>query len=227
MDLLASAQDAIGIVFNNRPLLAEALTHSSCANESTSQVTNERLEFLGDAVLGMVIAARLFAIYPDEQEGRLSEFRVRLIRGDTLARAAAKINLGNYLRLGKGEEKTGGRTKPPNLAGALEAVIGAIYLDQGQDVATDFILRILGDELDAVADSGPSNYKSALRGLLQSRQQPAPSYHVVKTSGPVHKPLFTVEVRQGNTVLARMTGSSKKDAEQGAAETVFKSLSND
>ena len=230
MDTLTSVQNAIGIVFNDRSLLAEALTHASYINENPelSPVTNERLEFLGDAVLGQVVAARLFSDFPGEREGRLTEFRARLVRGDTLARVAAGIGLGDYLLLGKGEETTGGRSKPVNLAGALEAVIGAIYLDQGQKAAADFILRILDAELDSIAgDDGHGNYKSELQELLQARRQPAPSYHVVDTSGPDHNRRFTVEVRLADTVLGSGVGRSKKAAEKSAAETILKRLAAD
>jgi len=230
VDLLTSAQDAIGIVFNNRSLLAEALTHASYTNENPElgPVTNERLEFLGDAVLSLVVTARLFGNFPGEREGRLTEFRTRLVRGDTLARIATGIGLGDYLLLGKGEEATGGRSKPVNLAGALEAVIGAIYLDHGQEAATDFILRILGAELDSVADSNShGNYKSELQELLQAHQQPAPSYHVVDTSGPDHNRRFTVEVRLGDTVLGHGVGSSKKAAEKDAARTILQKFATD
>ncbi len=229
MDFLTSAQDAICIVFNDRSLLAEALTHASYTNENPElgPVTNERLEFLGDAILGQVVAARLFDDFPGEREGRLTEFRARLVSGDTLARVAAGIGLGDYLLLGKGEERTGGRSKPVNLAGALEAVIGAIYLDHSHEAAADFILRILDAELDSVADSAPGNYKSELQELLQARQQPAPSYHVVDTSGPGHNRRFAVEVRQGNTVLGRGVGNSKQAAEKDAAETTLRKLAAD
>ncbi len=230
MNAFASAEASIGVVFNDRSLLAEALTHASYTNENPelAPVTNERLEFLGDAVLGQVITTRLFRDFPGEQEGRLTEFRARLVRGDTLARVAAGISLGNHLLLGKGEETTGGRGKPVNLAGALEAVIGAVFLDQGQEVAADFILKILDAELDSVAvAAGHGNYKSELQELLQTRQQPAPSYHVVDTSGPDHNRRFAVEVRLGDTVLGSGVGRSKKAAEKNAAETILERFAAD
>ncbi len=230
MDVLASAQDALGVVFKDRSLLTEALTHASYTNENPElgPVTNERLEFLGDAILGLVVTARLFADFPGEREGRLTEFRARLVRGDTLASVASRIGLGNLLLLGKGEEATGGRSKPVNLAGALEAVIGAVYLDQGQRAAADFILRILDTELDSVAGSDVAdNYKSQLQELLQARQQPAPTYHVVETSGPDHNRRFAVEVRLASTVLGRGVGRSKKAAEKEAAEAILKRLAAD
>ncbi|MEE8353171.1 MAG: ribonuclease III [Dehalococcoidales bacterium] len=230
MDVLASAQDAIGVVFKDRSLLAEALTHASYTNENPElgPVTNERLEFLGDAILGLVVTAQLFRDFPGEREGRLTEFRARLVRGDTLARVAVGIGLGDHLLLGKGEETTGGRSKPANLAGALEAVIGAVYLDQGQEAAADFILRIIDAELDSVAGGDiPGNYKSELQELLQARHQPVPSYHVVETSGPDHNRNFAVEVRLGDTVLGRGVGRSKQAAEKDAAERILKRLAAD
>jgi ribonuclease-3 len=227
---LATAQETLGVYFNNPSLLRQALIHGSFSNENPAlaPVPNERLEFLGDAVLSLVVATRLYLDFPHFSEGEMTRLRAVLVRGDTLARVARDIGLGNYLYLGKGEDATDGRNKTANLAGVLEAVIGAVYLDQGLEMTTDFIRRLLATELaKAVSKRNDANYKSELQELLQAREQSTPSYHVVETSGPDHDKRFTVEVRLDNTVLGKGSGKSKKAAETAAAETVLKHLLND
>lgn len=226
----ATVQKVLGIDFNDPSLLKEALIHGSFSNETPTlaPVPNERLEFLGDAVLDLVVATRLFRDFPQFSEGRMTRLRAVLVRKDTLARIARDIGLGNYLYLGKGEDATGGRDKPANLAGALEAVIGAVYLDQGLETATDFIQKLFAAELaEAVTRRTDANYKSELQELLQARQQQRPTYHIIETTGPDHDRTFTVEVRLGNTVLGRGSGRSKKAAETAAAQGVLKQLRDD
>ena len=227
MESLAAVQQTLGVSFNNPLLLKEALVHGSYANEFPHLVpaTNERLEFLGDAVLDLVIAARLYTDFSHLNEGEMTKLRAVLVRGNTLARVAKGIGLGEYLLMGKGEEATGGRTKPANLAGALEAVIGAIFLDQGYITAGDFILRLLDSELEkAVSQGMTTSYKSELQELLQAREQQAPTYHVIETTGPAHERWFTVEVRLGDTVLGKGSGKSKKIAETDAANAILRKL---
>jgi len=227
---LAAVQQVLGVSFNDPLLLRQALIHGSFSNENPvlAPIPNERLEFLGDAVLGLVVAARLYLDFPHFSEGEMTRLRAVLVRRDTLARVARSIGLGSYLYLGKGEDATDGRNKAANLAGALEAVIGAVYLDQGLETVTDFINRLLDAELaKAVSKRSDANYKSELQELLQAREQKTPSYHVVETSGPDHDKRFTVEVRLGDTILGRGSGKSKKAAETAAAETVLKHLLND
>jgi ribonuclease-3 len=227
MESLAAAQQALGISFNNPLLLKEALVHGSYTNEfpHLAPATNERMEFLGDAVLGLVVAAKLYTDFSHLNEGEMTKLRAVLVRGNTLARVARDIGLGEYLLMGKGEEATGGRTKPANLAGALEAVIGAVFLDQGYGAAGDFVLRLLDSELGkAVIQGIATSSKSKLQELLQAREQQAPTYHVIEATGPAHERWFTVEVRLGDTVLGKGSGKSKKIAETDAAHAILRKL---
>ena len=230
MEELAAVQKTLGVHFNNPSLLRQALIHGSFSNENPlfAPVPYERLEFLGDAVLSLVVATRLYLDFPYFNEGEMTRLRAVLVRGDTLAQLARGIGLGNYLYLGKGEDATGGRNKSANLAAAMEAVIGAVYLDQGLGTVTDFILRLLDTELtEAVNKRSDANYKSDLQELLQAREQKTPSYHVIETSGPDHDRRFSVEVRLGDTVLGKGSGKSKKAAETAAAEVVLKRFLED
>ena len=225
---LAALQQTLGISFNDSSLLERALVHSSYINENPSlaPTSNERLEFLGDAALGLIVAEKLYQDSPDCDEGEMTRLRAALIRGDTLARMARAIRLGNYLYLGKGEEASGGRNKPANLAGALEAVIGAIFLDQGSAITRDFILRLLNTELQKVVSQGAGvDYKSQLQELIQAREQQTPVYRVIKTIGPDHDKRFTVEVRVGDTVLGKGSGKGKKAAETEAARSALEQFS--
>ena len=227
MESLAAAQQALGVSFNNPLLLKEALVHGSYANEfpNLAPATNERLEFLGDAVLGLVVAAKLYTDFSHLNEGEMTRLRAVLVRGNTLARVARGIGLGEYLFMGRGEEATSGRTKPANLAGALEAVIGAIFLDQGYGTAGDFVLRLLDSELEKAVSQGiATSSKSKLQELLQAREQQAPTYHVIEATGPAHERWFTVEVRLGDTVLGKGSGKSKKIAETDAAHAILRKL---
>ena len=225
---LAALEQTLGISFNDLSLLEQALVHRSYINENPglAPVSNERLEFLGDAVLGLVIAEKLYLEYPQCSEGEMTKFRSALVRRDTLARIARTISLGNYLYLGKGEEASGGRYKLANLAGALEAVIAAVFLDQGSATARNFILKLLSKELQKVVSHGvETEYKSQLQELIQSRQQITPTYHLAEAVGPAHDREFTVEVRVGDTVLGRGSGKSKKAAETEAARLALERLS--
>lgn len=225
---LAALQQTLGVSFNDLSLLEQALVHSSYINENpgSASVSNERSEFLGDAVLGLVVAEKLYHDFPHSTEGEMTKLRAALVRRDTLARIAKTIKLGDYLYLGKGEEASGGRHRPANLAGALEAVIAAIFLDQGSATAKDFILRLLDKELQKIANQGSeAEYKSQLQELIQSRQQQAPTYQLVEAVGPDHDKRFTIEVRIGDTVLGRGSGKSKRMAETEAARSALERLS--
>ena len=225
---LTALQKTLGISFNEPSLLEQALVHSSYVNENPATTSNERLEFLGDAVLGLIIAEELYQRLPQSSEGEMTELRSWLVRGDALSRMARAISLGNYLYLGKGEEASGGRLKPANLAGALEAVIAAIFLDQGYSVVRAFILRLVDKELKRALSQGiKNNYKSQLQELIQARQQQTPSYQVIEVTGPDHDRKFTVEVKIGNTVLGRGSGKSKKSAEEEAARSALGQLPTD
>lgn len=189
-------------------------------------VSNERLEFLGDAVLGFVVADELYTRFPDSSEGELTKLRAALVRGETLSRIASSLQLGEYLFLGHGEEESGGRSRPRNLSCALEAVIGAVFLDRGFDIARDFILKLLDDEVDVVVeDKLTDDYKSRLQQVIQSEQKITPVYRTVEEIGPDHAKVFTVEVLAGDTVLGRGSGRSKRAAEMDAARQALQGLS--
>jgi len=224
---LAVLQETLGVSFNDLSLLEQALVHSSYVNENPdlAPVSNERLEFLGDAVLGLVVAEKLYEDLPHATEGEMSKLRAALVRQDTLAKVARAVRLGDHLYLGKGEEASGGQQKTANLAGALEAVIAAIFLDQGLTTTRKFVLRLFNQELEKIVSQGvEAHYKSQLQELMQSRGQPAPTYYMIETRGPDHDPIFTVEARAGDTVLGRGSGKSKKLAETEAARSALESL---
>jgi ribonuclease-3 len=225
---LAVLQQYLGVFFNDLSLLKQALVHSSCINENPSfaPTSNERLEFLGDTVLGLIVAEKLYQDFPHFTEGEMTKLRAALVCRDTLTRVARTIGLGDYLYLGKGEEASGGRHKSANLAGAMEALIAAVSLDQGLAIAKDFVLRLLNEELQKVVsqDAG-ADYKSQLQELVQAKEQRTPGYHIIETIGPDHDRRFTVEVRVGNTVLGVGSGRSKKMAETEAARAALVQLS--
>lgn len=226
---LITLQRKLGVEFRDPSLLELALVHSSYVNEKSGTVTtsNERLEFLGDAVLGLITAEGLYQTQPNATEGDMTRLRATLVRRETLAAIAEAISLGNYLYLGRGEETSGGRHKMANLASALEAVIAAIYLDQGWNVTRDFVLRLLSEELETATRQEPDiDYKSQLQHVTQASHQITPTYHLVEAVGPDHDRRFTVEVRAGDHTLGRGSGKNKKAAETEAAHAALKSLSN-
>jgi len=226
---LAALQNTLGVSFKDPSLLEQAMVHSSYINESPGIATsNERLEFLGDAVLGFIIARELYQRLPQSTEGEMTELRSSLVRGDALSRMAKAINLGDYLYLGKGEEASGGRRKSANLAGAMEAVIAAIFLDQGFNVTRDFILRLMAKELKKALSQGiEPDYKSQLQELIQARYQQTPTYQLIEAVGPDHDRRFSVEVSVGDTVLGTGSGKSKKSAEIEAARSALDQLPTD
>jgi len=213
----------IGHAFRDARLLEEALTHRSYQNEHPeSALHNERLEFLGDAVLGMIVAEALMQLAPDASEGQLTLRRAALVNERTLARIAGELGLGEALRLGRGEEKNNGREKPSILADAVEAVVGAVYLDGGLDAARDAVRGLLGDALDDAANGAVgADVKTALQERLQAGGGGTPSYHVVATSGPDHLKEFEVEIVFEKTVIAHGRGRSKKEAEMDAARNAL------
>ena len=224
---LAVLQKAIGVSFNDLSSLEQALVHSSYINENpgAAPVSNERLEFLGDAILGFIVAEKLYQDFPDLAEGDMTRLRSVLVRRDTLARVAGTIKLGDYLYLGRGEETSGGRHKGANLSGALEALLGAVFFDQGLAITRDVTLKLLGKELRKVTSQGRIvDYKSQLQELIQSRYQLTPAYRLVKEAGPDHDKRFTVEVKAGKTVLGKGSGKNKKTAETAAARSALKQL---
>jgi ribonuclease III len=213
--------------FKNPVLLKQALIHTSYLNENPGidVGSNERLEFLGDAALGVVVAQQLYLEYPDVDEGKLTELRAHLVRRDTLARAAARFELGEYLQLGRGEDAAGGRRRPTNIARAYEALVGAIFLDGGIAAVRKFVRRSLGEELQALRNEGMSpDPKSRLQEVIQSRWQTTPSYKLVKTEGPDHARRFTVQVLVGGKPLGTGEGRSKQMAEKDAAQRALSEL---
>jgi ribonuclease-3 len=221
-------QHDLGITYENPTLLREALTHRSYLNEiNQAWPSNERLEFLGDAVLGLITTDYLFARFPRLGEGELTNLRSALVRTETLARFAHEIRLGEYLFLGRGEEISHGRQRPAGLACAFEALLGSIYLDQGYECVRDFAMRFVEPELSTVLEGRTHrNAKSMLQELVQARLQQTPTYHLVHESGPDHAKAFTVEVRVGGRILGRGRDRSKRGAEQAAAESALAQLRN-
>lgn len=221
---IAVLQNTLGVSLKNAALLEQALVHSSYINENPGMVAghNERLEFLGDAVLDIIVADRLYRENPDLSEGEMTKLRAALVRRDTLARIARAISLGDFLYMGKGEESSGGRSKPANLAGAMEALIAAIYLDQGMEITHDIVIKLLEEEwMKAVEYGTGTDSKSRLQELLQSKYQQTPVYRLISEAGPDHDKRFTVEVVTNAKVLGSGTGKSKKLAEKEAARAAL------
>jgi ribonuclease-3 len=210
--------------FRNSLLLAEALTHPSLSYESQRpNFDNQRLEFLGDAVLQLVVTEELFRRFPAMPEGSLTKMRSRLVSRRALARFAMAVQLGDYVMLGKGEEASGGRKRLSTLADALEALIGAVYLDGGRKQARDLVLSLLDGEMEAIAESpGERNPKGELQEELQAIHPQAPSYRIIGESGPDHRRVFQAEVSWCGRVLATGKGKSKKDAEARAASEALR-----
>jgi ribonuclease III len=227
---IADLHRALGGAFQNPSLLQQALVHSSYINENPAGVSghNERLEFLGDAVLGLITAEELYRAFPDLSEGEMTRLRAALVRRDTLARVARSISLGDFLYVGKGEEAGGGRGKTTNLAGALEAVIAAVYLDRGMAAAADVVARLFGAEWPGLSAPGADiDYKSRLQEITQSQFQQTPVYSLTAEVGPDHAKKFTVEVRVNDEVLGSGSGRSKKLAETEAARLALERLGAD
>ena len=204
----------IGYRFRDPSLLKLALSHKSFASESGTGADNERLEFLGDSVLAAVVAHQLFAEYPAEPEGTLSKKKSLLVSRPSLAAWAEEIGLGAHLYLGVGEETTGGRTRQSLLANALEALLGAMYLDGGYDAAAAFIRAWCASKHRALLET---DHKSRLQELLQKKHKTPPTYELTSAAGPDHDKTFSVLVRIGPRELGRGTGKNKKEAEQAAA----------
>lgn len=220
-------QGAIGYRFRDPNLLLEALTHSSYAREASDHSRdNEQLEFLGDAVLNFLVSARLAEAFPEYEEGKLSRARASLVAAAHLGRVAAQLSLGEYLRFGRGEEKTGGRTKAALLANALEALVAALYRDGGLEAARRFVNEfVLPADLAACAEDLFSiDYKSTLQEYLQAEHLASSEYNVVDEKGPEHQKTFTVEVVAAGNIKAQGKGATKKAAEQQAAKSALQLL---
>lgn len=224
---LKRAQDLIDLMFGDGEPHHEALVHRSYLNENPEfeLPSNERLEFMGDAVLGFLVTEELYQRFPEGSEGDLTHLRAALVRGSTLARWARCLGLGEKLLLSRGEEASGGRQRPANLANVMEAVLGALYLDQGIEAVRTLVLPLLEEEMAQHWPQGlEKDPKSGLQELAQSRWQLTPTYRTVDTTGPDHRRRFTVEVQVGDDVLGRGNGTSKRQAQQAAAKEALEAL---
>ena len=219
----------LGYSFKDPALLQKALTHSSHAHEQKTGEDNEQLEFLGDAILGFVVSNSLFLQYPKFSEGDLSKLKGFFVSGANLVKYAERLNLGRYLHLGKGEEKTGGRGKQALLVDAFEAVLGAMYLDGGLEIPQELIVRFMGPQiLEIGGASGQfTDFKTALQEVLQERSLGSCHYRLAGEAGPAHQKLFTVEVELGGDIIARGIGLTKRAAEQAAARQALEDLRRD
>ncbi len=221
MDRLHDLEKALGYTFGNVQLLQNALYHSSYANECRDKAirSNERLEFLGDAVLGFVTAGHLYARHPDMPEGELTRLRAALVCEKSLHEGAQYLHLGDYLCLGRGEENGGGRTRPSILADAVESIFAAVYLDGGMTAAHDLIHRVLLDkEREEDVEERRRDSKTELQELVQRKKSRVLSYEPVSSSGPDHNTTITVDVKRTGETIGLGTGRSKKEAEQSAAK---------
>ena len=233
---LEPLENLLDYKFKTRALLERAVTHRSWAHEQVApgaedqarQLHNEALEFLGDSVVGLVVADYLCRAYSGGTEGELSRMKHRLVSAPTLAAASVRLNLGDFLRFGRGEERSGGRRKSALLADVLEAITGAIFVDGGLEPAAQFVLKALGEELQKVTPSAAAaaDYKTMLQEKLQAERRQAPRYSVVEASGPPHRRTFHVEVSWDNGRV-RAEGSSKKTAEAAAAKEALALMESD
>lgn len=222
---LTDLQKSLNYTFQNLQILENALVHRSCLNEHRDLTSNERLEFLGDAVLELVISDFLFQSKPDEPEGILTAARSAIVKTQSLASIAQNLNLGQYLMMSRGEENTGGRSNISLLANTTEAVIGAIYLDGGFDSAQKFIKDHIITKAEEILGNQPlKDNKSRLQEIVQKQGFTSPTYHEVSAVGPDHDKTFTVEVRVGDKSIAQGIGKNKQEAEQLAAKNAINLL---
>ncbi len=223
---LAELEMRLGVRFRDRTLLHTALVHGSAGVEARSRHGDnyERLEFLGDAVLNLVISDHLYRLFPTRLEGDLARLRAAVVSEGPLARVARAMDLGRYLVLGRGEEKGGGRTRASLLADALEAVIGAVYVDSGYGVAHYFVTRWFSEDLARLEEPGGGDYKSQLQELVQQRERRLPRYRITGQEGPEHNRHFVAVVEVAGRVLGEGRGRSKKEAEQAAAQQALEYL---
>ena len=236
LENLDHLEEIIAYHFRDRQLLSQAMTHRSWAHEQVSPhaqreargLHNEALEFLGDSILGLIVADYLFRAYPHASEGELSRMKHRLVSSPTLAKASRELGLGEFVRFGRGEEKSGGRRKAALLADVFEAVMGAIFLDGGLQAATQFVETALGEELrraDPIA-AAAADPKTMLQERLQANREPAPQYTVIETLGPPHHRTFHVELKW-NGGAARGEGRTIKAAEAAAAQIALEQMGSE
>jgi ribonuclease-3 len=209
----------LGVTFRNRTLLRQALIHKSHTNDlgESGLGSNERLEYLGDSVLGMLVSEQLYRAYPDRDEGQLTLLRSALVRASSLAGWARELDLGSFVMVGRGESRAGGRNRDALLSSAFEAVLGAVYVDRGFRAAKSLVVRFLGHEVAEVGERQVIDAKSRLQQVSQARFAVTPTYEVLDVSGAGHSPVFTIRVRAGGGVSAVAEGRSKQTAQQTAA----------
>ncbi|MBK5253765.1 MAG: ribonuclease III [Peptostreptococcaceae bacterium] len=214
-------EDAVGYCFKNKKLLMNALTHSSYSSDKGMNYSenNERLEYLGDAFFDAIIGTRLYKLLPLEREGKLSKMRAKIVCEDSLEDIGKSLKLGDYLLIGKGEEQTGGRTRKSIIANAMEAIIGAIYLDSDYDTVYDVVNKLFDDKVSlAIEGKLLTDYKTKLQEIIQKKyKDKAPSYEVIKTEGPDHDKVFFMDLILDEEIIGKGLGKSKKEAEQNAA----------
>ena len=221
-------EEIIKYQFNDEMLIKTALSHSSFANESKSGIKcNERLEFLGDSVLSIVVSEYLFERFKNQPEGDLTKIRAALVCEKSLHKFALEINLGEFIYLGKGEERTGGRQRPSILADAFEALIAAIYLDGGFEPAKEFVLPFIIEALKHELEDELHDYKTALQEIIQKNPEEHVEYKIIEESGPDHDKRFTMAVMMNSNMIGKGTGKSKKQAEQLAAKEALKLMGYD
>jgi len=224
---IQTIQSNLGLVFKDKTLLQRALTHRSYLNENPgySLDDNERLEFLGDATLDFITAEYLYHRFPEMDEGQLTSLRSALVRTEKLADFSERIDLGHYLYLGKGEEESGGRERAPILCGAFEALMGAIYLDQGLNVVRDFFIPLIKPEIENILETkSDKDPKSLFQEMAQSWRKITPTYHSLAEEGPDHAKVFTVGAFLGERCYGQGKGPNKQQAAQSAAEVALKQL---
>jgi ribonuclease-3 len=225
---LERAEAIIGVRFADRSILQRALTHPSYSFESGTKEQYERLEFLGDSVLGLIMTDHIYRTFPDFPEGRMAKARASLVSGVTLAEIARHLGLGDALLIGHGAEAGGARRLVSVLADAFEALVGAVYLDRGLDAASAFVMAVFADRLAADAIGATSlDAKSELQELTMAAANEIPEYHIVEEAGPPHERTFTAEVRVAGELLGRGSGPTKKDAEKAAAAEALRALADD
>lgn len=209
----------LGYKFNNRKLLENALTHSSFANENRNSLSsNERLEFLGDSVLSIIVSDYIYNKFPDMPEGKLTKLRASLVCEQTLCKFSKELGMGEALRFGKGEMLSGGAERPSILADAFEATLAAIYIDGGMEPAKKHVLRFIKQELEHHTDTAVKDYKTVLQEIIQKNPEEKISYVLVNESGPEHDKMFEFEVKLNSNTIGKGKGKSKKQAEQMAAK---------
>ena len=227
-ELIYLIKNEYGITFKDISLLEQAFTHSSYVNEHRhlEMTDNERLEFLGDAVLELIISDYLYHHYQDLPEGKLTKLRATIVREDSLAMFAKDCQFDKFIRLGKGEENSNGRTRSSLLCDLFESFLGALFIDQGQEAAEDFINQVIIPRIEAGAFSHEMDHKTALQEVLQKNGDILIDYQLVREEGPAHSRIFHVEINAGGKILGVGSGKSKKAAEQKAAEVALADIAN-